>query len=131
MARADSNGSFYVSRGGFKYTGNRGADDNQIVTYDPDLEAVTATDLGNLFGGACVSQYEPSAPTTRPRGGELEIGDFWTDTGSKLLHIWDGDEWVLVKTINGNPVGTIIQSFNTVALTAPPGYLFCRRFSIR
>lgn len=126
MARAESNGSFYVARGGFQYTGIDGKDDNQICTYNPDNKSVEVTDLDALVGGSCVSQYEENAPSERPRGGELEIGDLWTQKGSRLLHIWDGDGWIRVHTVNGNPVGTIIQNINTTPLAPPPaGYLNC------
>ena len=125
MSRAESNGSFVIAKGGVQYIGTGPDDDNQIVTYNFEDGGLESTGLDKLFGGSCVSQYQSGAPSSRPRGGELEIGDFWTDTGSKFLHIWDGEQWVLVKTINGNPVGTIIQTFDTVSLLPPPGYLLC------
>lgn len=124
--RIESNGSFYVSKGTFQYTGLPPSDLDQVVTFDYDRKEVTSTDLTKLFGGACVSQYTEDAPSKRPRGRDLEIGDFWTQKGSRILHIWDGDSWVRVHTINGNPVGTIIQNINTSILAAPPGgYLAC------
>ena len=131
MPRADANGSFYVTKGGFEYTGIDGADENQIVTYDSELNAITATNLDDLVGGACVSQYTDDAPTTRPSTKvkdkpPLEIGDFWTQKGSRLLHIWDGENWDRVLTINGNPVGTTILTVITAPLAPPPaGYLAC------
>ncbi len=125
MSRAEANGSFVIAKGGVQYIGNGPDDDNQIVTYNFDDGGLESTGLDKLFGGACVSQYQSGAPSSRPRGGDLEIGDFWTDSDSKLLHIWDGDEWVRVKAINGNPVGTTIQTIDTLALTPPPGYLLC------
>ena len=126
MTRADANGSFRIlSSGAIQYTGTGGGD-NQIVTYNPDNESFEDTNLEELFGGACVSQYLPSAPSKRPNGGDLEVGDFWTATGNKFIHIWDGDEWIQVKTVNGNPVGTIIQTIaDSLTATAPEGYLLC------
>ena len=127
MSRAESNGSFLVREGGaVQYIGSGGGD-NQIVTYNPDTESFEDTDLEDLFGGACVSQYVPDAPSERPNGADLEIGDFWTDSNTKILHIWSDDErWVYVKTINGNPVGTTITTVITGLLAPPPlGYLAC------
>ena len=91
--RLEANGTFYVSKGNFKYTGLTPGDVNQVVTFDYENEEVTSTDLTKLFGGACVSQYEFSAPSQRPFGGDLQIGDFWTHKGTKLLYIWDGEDW--------------------------------------
>lgn len=127
MARADSNGSFLVkSTGVIDYIGSGGGD-NQIVTYNPDNKSFENTDLENLFGGACVSQYVPSAPKKRPNGADLEIGDFWTNSETKLLSVWsDEEKWVFIKAINGTPVGTIIQSIRTGFFSLPPlGYLAC------
>lgn len=124
--RIESNGSFYVSKGTFNYVGQKPADIDQVVTFDYDSGEVTSTDLSKLRGDACVSQYESDPPSTRPRGAELQIGDLWTDKESKFIYIWDGKQWVFVKTINGNPVGTIIQNIQTDPLAAPPaGYLLC------
>lgn len=95
--RIESNGSFYVSKGTFQYTGLPPGDIDQVVTFDYETKEVTSTDLSKLLRNNCVSQYESSPPSSRPRGGELQVGDFWTDKESKLLHIWDGDQWVLVK----------------------------------
>lgn len=120
--RIESNGSFYVSKGTFQYTGLPPTDIDQVVTFDYDKKEVTSTDLSKLQGIACVSQYESSPPTKRPRNRDLEIGDLWTDKETKFLHIWDGNGWVLVETINGNPVGTIIQK---LGLGVPAGYLAC------
>lgn len=119
--RIESNGSFYVSKGTFQYTGLPPTDIDQVVTFDYEKKEVTSTDLSKLQGIACVSQYESSPPSKRPRNRDLEVGDLWTDKETKLLHIWDGLGWVLVETINGNPVGTIIQNIGAAA----PGYLVC------
>jgi len=120
--RIESNGSFYVVKGGFRYTGLPPADIDQVVTFDYEKNEVTSTDLSKLQGNACVSQYTSSAPSKRPRGAELQIGDFWTDKESKILRIWDGEGWVAVKAINGTPVGTIIQN---ISVLPPSGYLDC------
>ena len=127
MARAESNGSFLVkSTGVVDYIGTGGGD-NQIVTYNPENESFENTDLENLFGGACVSQYVPDAPKKRPNGADLEIGDFWTNSETRIISIWsDEEEWVYVETINGTPVGTLIQSIIDGFLAPPPvGYLAC------
>ena len=126
MARAESNGSFRIkSTGAVEYIGSGGGD-NQIVTYNPDTESFEDTDLDELFGGACVSQYVDSAPSERPNGADLEIGDFWTDKNTRILHIWDGDSWDRVLTINGNPVGTIITTVDSRPFApVPAGYLAC------
>lgn len=126
MARAESNGSFRVkSSGAVQYIGTGGGD-NQIVTYNPDNEAFENTDLEELFGGACVSQYVPDPPKNRPNGADLEIGDFWTDSDTDIIRIYDGDDWVFVKTINGVATGTIINHVITTPLAVPPGgYLRC------
>ena len=127
MARAESNGSFLVkSTGAIEYIGSGGGD-NQIVTYNPDNESFEDTNLEDLFGGACVSQYLPDAPSKRPNDADLEIGDFWTNSNTKILSIWSDEErWVYVQTINGTPVGTIIQSIIDGFLAPPPvGYLAC------
>ena len=127
MTRAESNGSFLVkSTGVVDYIGSGGGD-NQIVTYNPENESFENTDLENLFGGACVSQYVPDAPEKRPNGADLEIGDFWTNSETRIISIWsDEEEWVYVETINGTPVGTIIQSIIDGPLAPPPvGYLPC------
>lgn len=124
--RIESNGSFYVSKGTFKYTGLPPSDIDQVVTFDYDKKEVTSTDLSKLRGDTSVSQYESDPPSKRPRKAELQIGDLWTDKESKLLYIWDGDSWILVNASNGNPVGTIIQTIRIAPLSAPPaGYLNC------
>lgn len=133
MDRVASNGSFYVSDGGFKYSGTRSGDPNQIVTFDIDAGQVNSTDLDELFDNDfCVSQYTFEAPATRPirkgqkKGADLEVGDFWTDRATGVLSIWDSDSWVYIKPINGNPVGTIINTVITNTPVVPPtGYLAC------
>lgn len=127
MARAESNGSFLVREGGaVQYIGSGGGD-NQIVTFNPETESFEDTNLEDLFGGACVSQYLPDAPSKRPNDADLEIGDFWTNSETQILSIWSDElRWVYVKTINGTPVGTIIQSIIVGFLAPPPiGYLAC------
>lgn len=128
MGRADANGSFLVkSTGAVEYMGTGGGD-NQLVTFNPENNSFENTNLEDLFGGACVSQYTQQPPTTRPKPqeAELEIGDFWTRKSDRILHIWDGTSWVQVYTANGNPIGTIITTVNTVQFTPPPpGYLAC------
>lgn len=124
--RIESNGSFYVEKGSFKYTGQKPSEIDQVVTYDYENGEVTSTDLSKLTGGASLCQYVSNPPSQRPRGYELQIGDLWIDKESKLIHVWDGNEWILAKTINGNPVGTIIQNIQTSTLAPPPaGYLAC------
>ncbi len=127
MAKAEANGSFLIkSTGAVEYIGSGGGD-NQIVTFNPENSSFEDTDLEELFGGACVSQYVPDPPSERPNGSDLEIGDFWTNSNTQILSIWSDDEqWVYVKAINGTPVGTIIQSIITGFLAPPPiGYLAC------
>lgn len=129
MARdkVDSNGSFRVKgNGAVEFTGVSSGDPNQIVTFNPEFDSLESTDLGELFGGACVSQYVPDPPNERPKGDELQIGDLWTDSDTDIMHIYDGDRWVFVKTINGVATGTIITHIITAPLEAPPGgYLRC------
>jgi len=127
MARAEANGSFLVkSTGAIEYIGSGGGD-NQIVTYNPENESFEDTDLENLFGGACVSQYVPDPPKKRPNDADLEIGDFWTNSETQILSIWSDEErWVYVNTINGTPTGTIITTVITGFPANPPvGYLPC------
>ncbi len=124
MERAEANGSFLIkSTGAVEYIGSGGGN-NQIVTYNPDNESFEDTDLENLFNGACVSQFEPSPPTERPNEDDLEIGDFWTNSNTKILSIWSAEEgpWVFVNAVNGNPIGCIIES---ISQTPPSGYLAC------
>lgn len=122
MARVESNGSFLVKQTGeIDYIGTGGGE-NQVVTFNSDNSSFESTNLEDLFGGACVSQYTKDAPGKRPKGAELEVGDFWTRQSDKRLHIWDGEFWVAVTVINGNPVGTIIQK---LGLGVPSGYLAC------
>lgn len=127
MDRVPSNGSFLVkSTGAVDFTGSGFGDPNQIVTFNPDFGSLESTDLGELFGGACVSQYTPDPPSERPRGGDLEIGDFWTDSNTKYLSVWDGDKWVRIKCPEAVQVGTIINHINDGPLAPPPsGYLRC------
>ena len=126
MPKVPSNGSMYIKNGGFEYTGIKGEDPNQVMTFDPERGSVGPADLTGLMGGSCVSQYTENAPKERPRGGDLQIGDFWTKKSTKIISIWDGEKWKYVKTINGVITGTIIQSIYTTPLTPPPdGYLRC------
>lgn len=127
MDRVPSNGSFLIKgNGAVSFVGSGFGDANQIVTFNPDFDSLESTDLGELFGGACVSQYVPDAPSERPRGGELEIGDLWTNSNTDIMSIYDGERWVFVKTINGVAVGTIITHINSGPLATPPaGYLRC------
>lgn len=131
MTRADANGSFLISGGKVNFIGQSGGDDNQIVTFNGDNSSFESTNLDDLVGNACVSQYTDNPPSTRPSTNvkdrpPLEIGDLWTDRDNKLHYIWDGDEWIFVKTINGNPIGTIIETVITDLLAPPPlGYLRC------
>jgi len=126
MDKVDSNGSFRVKgTGAVEFTGVASGDPNQIVTFNPEYSSLESTDLGELFGGACVSQYVPDPPDGRPRGGELEIGDLWTDSDTDIMHIYDGERWVFVKTVNGVATGTIITHIITTPLQAPSGYLIC------
>ena len=126
MTRIESNGSFLIQPSGLiEFVGNGGGE-NQVVTFNKEYSSFESTDLEDLFGGACVSQYASEPPSKRPSGDDLEIGDLWTNKDSKFLSIWDGEKWVLVKTINGNPVGTIIQNVQTSPSAPPPvGYLAC------
>ena len=123
MARAEANGSFLITEGGaVSYIGSGGGE-NQIVTFNPDNSSFEDTNLENLFGRSSLSQYTPTPPTSRPDDFDLEIGDLWTSSITKLLYIWTDDEvWIHVKTINGNPVGTIIENIN---FATPSGYLPC------
>jgi len=122
MARAKSNGSFLIKpTGEVQFIGGAGGD-NQIVTYNPDFKSLENTNLEDLFGGSCVSQYLPDPPSKRPRGADLEVGDFWTNSEDKLIHIWDGEKWVPVNSNNGNPVGTVVV---TIKPTVSLGYLRC------
>ena len=132
MTRADANGSFLVnSTGKVNFIGQQGSDDNQIVTFNSENKSFESTNLDDLVGNACVSQYTDNAPSTRPftnvkDNPPLEIGDLWTDRDNKLHYVWDGDEWILIKAINGNPIGTIIDTVITDPLALPPaGYLRC------
>lgn len=132
MTRADANGSFLVnSTGKVNFIGQQGSDDNQVVTFNSENKSFESTNLDDLVGNACVSQYTDNAPSTRPftnikDNPPLEIGDLWTDRDNKLHYVWDGDEWILIKAINGNPIGTIIDTVITDPLALPPaGYLRC------
>ena len=127
--KVDSNGSFLVkSTGAIQYQGLESGDNNQIATYDADNGALTSSNLEDLIGQFefffAVSQYTGSEPSTRPEpeSTELEIGDLWTDTATKFMYIWDGSAWVLLRSPDSNPVGTVISN---VSLVAPAGYLPC------
>lgn len=122
------NGSFLVKgNGAIQYEGQGSGDNNQIATFDPTFGALASTDLAQLIEQFefffCVSQYTGSEPSSRPNDGtDLEIGDLWTDDSSKFMYIWDGSDWIQLKTPGQVPVGTVITN---VSLTAPAGYLPC------
>lgn len=127
--KVDSNGSFLVkSTGAIQYQGLTSGDNNQIATYDADNGALTSSNLEDLIDQFefffCVSQYESSEPDTRPEPekGELERGDLWTDTATNFIYIWDGSDWIAIRSPDGNPVGTVISN---LSLVAPAGYLAC------
>ena len=67
-------------------------------------------------------------PKERPRGGDLQRGDLWTNENTMLLSIWDDqdEKWKYVKTVNGVLTGTIVFSVYTGPFAVPPsGYLAC------
>ena len=118
MPKVPANGSMYVKRGGFEYTGIDGEDPNQVMTFDPETGAVGPTDLDGLMGGACVSQYTNDKPDERPRGGDLEIGDFWTKESNKEFKIWDGYDWKTIVEYGGP--GSVTYSINLNWISAFP-----------
>ena len=61
--RIESNGSFYVEKGSFKYTGQKPSEIDQVVTYDYENGEVTSTDLSKLNGGASLCQYVSNPPS--------------------------------------------------------------------
>jgi len=128
MPKVPANGSVYVKNGGFEYTGVKGEDPNQVMTYDEETKAVGPTDLDALMGGACVSILQEDEPKERPRGGDLQRGDFWTNEKTMILSIWDDEDedWKYVNAINGIFTGAILFSIYTSPTAIPPeGYLKC------
>lgn len=131
--KVDYNGSFLVKgTGAIEFQGQGSGDNNQVATFDPEFGALASTDLSKLIEQFeyffCVSQYKGSEPNSRPGDGtDLEIGDLWTDDSTKFIYIWDGSQWIQIKTPGQVPTGTVITN---VSLTAPAGYLACDGSSV-
>lgn len=127
--KASSDGSFLMVNGNPKFIGNQLSNDpNTVVTFDSETSSMQAVPAGKLFKDLeyAVSMITNQPPEERPNGDDLEIGDFWTNKRTSILYVWDGDEWLPIAAINGNPVGTIITNINTDPLAPPPsGYLKC------
>lgn len=71
-----------------------------VFTWDDVNSVWQATSPSNVITGA----YDPAAPFTGLPTGYPKFGDFFYNTSTKMLKVWNGGAWIAAESEQGTPI---------------------------